>query len=119
MKRDFGQEHLGLQPIVPHHEDERLKIPEEKASEHPAIADQKAKAEAQLRAEEERKRKEAEPKPVYGESYERRHKDTKRDVKPIGRGITSRLEPDAPKPTTELGKPKTTPEVKTAPATPK
>ena len=54
MKRDFGQDHLGLKPIVPHHEDDRLQIPEEKATEHHAIAAQKKKAEDQLRAEEER-----------------------------------------------------------------
>ena len=118
LKRDFGNEHMHLKPMVPHHEDERLKIPDEKAKEHEAIAAQKQKAIDMQKAEEERQRKEAEPKPTYGESYERTHKDSKKDRKPVGRGITPKLDLEEPveKPvTTERPDSKVNPEVVTAP----
>lgn len=41
MHSDFGPDHMHLKPVVPHHKDERLKIPSEPAQEHHAIAAQK------------------------------------------------------------------------------
>ena len=58
IKREFGPDHPHLRPVVPHHKDERLKIPSEPAKEHHAVAAQKEAAKEAEKQELARKTKE-------------------------------------------------------------